>query len=183
MEIKLCYNASKSVRCPHTFDYTVSALTFSPTFLLLLSLILHIAPAPARCFLILVWISVSFSCSLTSCVRRSSGGGGAVVLSSTTLPAPDHVSSCQRYGGDVQESSDEAEAELSEELEKTSWHYSSYHPRPVRVRTLGLPLEICSIIYCMVRARRSAAHTQDIKLCVLEHIKVMLECWYRNAGP
>ncbi|KAK3518230.1 hypothetical protein QTP70_033918 [Hemibagrus guttatus] len=65
-------------------------------------------------------------------IQRGSGGGGAVVLSSTTLPpATDQIPSCQRYGGDVHESSDEAEAEFAEEREKTSCHYSSYHPRPI----------------------------------------------------
>ncbi|XP_060759821.1 ataxin-7-like protein 1 isoform X3 [Neoarius graeffei] len=65
-------------------------------------------------------------------IQRGTAAGGAVVLSSTTLPVPDHIPSYQSYGGDVHESSDEAEAELAEELEKTSCHYSSYHPRPIR---------------------------------------------------
>ncbi|XP_017349894.1 ataxin-7-like protein 1 isoform X1 [Ictalurus punctatus] len=64
-------------------------------------------------------------------LQRGSGGGGAVVLCSTSLPAIDQIPSCQRYGGDVHESSDEAEAEVAEELEKTSCHYSSYHPQPI----------------------------------------------------
>ncbi|XP_060745357.1 ataxin-7-like protein 1 isoform X2 [Tachysurus vachellii] len=64
-------------------------------------------------------------------IQRGSGSGGAVVLSSTTLPATDQIPSCQRYSGDAHESSDEAEAEFAEELEKTSCHYSSYHPRPI----------------------------------------------------
>ncbi|TSX44498.1 Ataxin-7-like protein 1 [Bagarius yarrelli] len=63
--------------------------------------------------------------------HRGSGGGGTVVLSSTTLHATDQIPGCQRYSGDVHESSDEAEAEFAEELEKTSCHYSSYHPRPI----------------------------------------------------
>lgn len=73
------------------------------------------------------------------------------MLSSMILPAPDQASSCQRHGGDVHESSDEAEAELAEELEKTSWHYSSYHPRPIRVKTAVLSLEILSAI-CWIRS-------------------------------
>ncbi|KAF5893015.1 ataxin-7-like protein 1 [Clarias magur] len=63
--------------------------------------------------------------------HRGSGGGGAVVLGSATLPAPDQIPSCHRHGVDVHESSDEAEAEFAEELEKSSCHYSSYHPRPI----------------------------------------------------
>ncbi|XP_046729182.1 ataxin-7-like protein 1 isoform X3 [Silurus meridionalis] len=58
--------------------------------------------------------------------RGSFGGGGAVVLSSTTLPTPDQIAGCQRYGADVHESSDEAE-----EPEKTSCHYSLFHPQPI----------------------------------------------------
>lgn len=73
---------------------------------------------------------------------RSSNGGGAVVLSSTTFPVTDQIPSCPRYSGDIHESSDEAEVEFAEELERTSCHYSSYHPRPISVRTAEPLLEI-----------------------------------------
>ncbi|XP_036433672.1 ataxin-7-like protein 1 [Colossoma macropomum] len=67
-------------------------------------------------------------------INRGSGGGGAVVLSSTPVPvpAPDPVlPSWQKCGGDVRVSSDEGEAELPEDTEKPSCHYSPYHPRPI----------------------------------------------------
>ena len=74
---------------------------------------------------------------------RGSGGGGAVVLSSMPLPvpAPDPVlPSWQKGGGDVRVSSDEGEAELPEDMERPSCHYSPYHPRPVSVRMSALTL-------------------------------------------
>ncbi|KAL7882381.1 hypothetical protein SRHO_G00000390 [Serrasalmus rhombeus] len=67
-------------------------------------------------------------------INRGSGGGGAVVLSSTPVPvpAPDPVvPSWQKCGGDARVSSDEGEAELPEDTEKPSCHYSPYHPRPI----------------------------------------------------
>lgn len=97
-------------------------------------------------FFVLVLIILLLMCLLyVSSVHRSSGGGGAVVLTSTALPTPDQPPGCQRYGGVVHESSDEAEAELTEELERTSCCYPSHHPRPISVKSF-MNFNTCHLI-------------------------------------
>ncbi|KAL2102707.1 hypothetical protein ACEWY4_001875 [Coilia grayii] len=65
-------------------------------------------------------------------MHRSAGSGGAAMLSSTPASIPDPVPSWQRAAGaESRLSSDEGEAEASEDPDKPTCHYSPRHPHPM----------------------------------------------------